>query len=216
MKAKGYYRGESSQATTPKLMLYSEIELKQNSPHVCAICDEGGDLVVCDGPCHRHFHKNVDCPAGKKWKCPSVCLAPDYVGEWQCFDCKHKTRSCFKCYVVGACDLEVKKCPHPLCVRSYCHVCLEPGTSACGLHICASCHQGPNDDEDGFLVQCMRCPSAWHKDCLEFIQKRGFATDRTIYTHTAHGQPNKGMFYCPAHDIDPTLGTPTRGHISWI
>lgn len=212
------YRGECSEApqSRPQLTLYSDIEINQNSPHVCAICDEGGDLIVCDGPCHRHFHKSVSCPLGQQWRCPTISLPEDHIGEWLCTDCKNEEHSCFRCHVSGKINQVVRKCPDPLCARFYCGQCLEPSVASCGLHACQTCGQGHNDGANGFLVQCMRCPKAWHKECLQFIQQRGFAQDRTIWDHSAHGQPEKGMFYCPDHAIDPTLGTPARTHISWI
>jgi hypothetical protein len=62
----------------PLLPLFSEAEVHQMMAHVCAICDDGGDLVICDGICLRQFHRNHESLGAEENKCPTVHLQTDH------------------------------------------------------------------------------------------------------------------------------------------
>ena len=84
------------------LELWSDIELRQCSPHLCGICDFHGDLVICDGPCHRQFH-HVNNFWETVGKCPAVLIAVDKVNDpWYCPECKDARCRCFKCGIVSS------------------------------------------------------------------------------------------------------------------
>jgi hypothetical protein len=55
----------------------SEDEIDQDDEELgdplCTICDDGGDLLCCDGPCMRSFHTSKD--AGTDSQCESLNLA---------------------------------------------------------------------------------------------------------------------------------------------
>ena len=56
----------------------------------CVLCEDGGDLLMCDGPCLRTFHLQClgmdSMPKGEKWFCP---------------DCSNKTHLCLVCNEIG-------------------------------------------------------------------------------------------------------------------
>jgi Helicase conserved C-terminal domain/PHD-finger len=58
---------------------------------ICALCEDGGLLVVCDGPCNRAFHL----------ECVHLKETPD-SSEWRCPDCTIKSHLCLICGEVGA------------------------------------------------------------------------------------------------------------------
>lgn len=66
VKAKGYPR------RAPENVMFTVAEVNQKSPHICAICEEGGELVICDGPCHRQFHPSVDSDGTSDYQCPFI------------------------------------------------------------------------------------------------------------------------------------------------
>jgi hypothetical protein len=58
---------------------------------ICALCEDGGLLIVCDGPCNRAFHL----------ECVHLTETPD-ASEWHCPDCRMKSHLCLICGEVGA------------------------------------------------------------------------------------------------------------------
>src|SRR5450759_4557825 len=57
---------------TPVTGEFNHAECCQKTPHVCAICEEGGDLLFCDGPCMRHFHRSYVSVGAQEFACPGV------------------------------------------------------------------------------------------------------------------------------------------------
>lgn len=191
---------------------WSDIELRQCSPHLCGICDFHGDLAMCDGPCHRQFH-HVDTVGEAVGKCPAVYVAPNQGDQpWYCPECKDKTYRCYQCGLISS---AARQCPQPYCVRFYCYGCLPLGVDSCPMHRCAACRQDHRDPHLANVVQCLRCPTTWHRGCLAESQRHGFATDREPWYHSADDQ-GRWMIYCPDHPIDPVLGTAGHDHISWL
>ncbi len=199
---------------------FSDVEKRQCSPHLCAICEGGGDLVICDGPCHRQFHR-THALQDSIGHCPGVFIPDAKSSEaWHCPDCTSQNAKCFQCGHLGTMHTDVRKCTKLYCVRWYCRRCLPLEKSTCPLHTCHSCELGYTSESLEDVVQCLRCPISWHKDCLQHIQRKDvdktrWGEDRPAWQHTSHDHIH-WMVYFPNHPIDPTLGTPKRNHISWL
>ena len=154
-----------------QLQLFSDVEVSQCSPHLCGICEYAGDLVICDGRCHRQFHVTRSEQESHSTRCPGVCIPEDQSSApWQCPDCTACRAKCFQCGVVGSMDSEVRKCLATYCVRWYCRACLPLEKRTCGLHSCHACHLPFASESLEDAVQCLKCPTAWHLDCLQHIQ----------------------------------------------
>ncbi|CAI5464975.1 unnamed protein product, partial [Closterium sp. Yama58-4] len=94
----GLYEGEEEE---------EEDEQVAGWDSVCYICDDGGDLVCCDGPCMRSFHVEPDSEEEKrrdKFHCPTIGLPDSEVHEketWLCPNCEAKQHVCFICHQLG-------------------------------------------------------------------------------------------------------------------
>lgn len=200
----------------PFVDMWERNQIHQKAAHVCAICDDGGHLIICDGPCLRHFHCNNNSNGARLSKCPRVGVRDSHVGLWRCADCALNCAQCAMCGKAGSwismsANPKLRKCPDELCTRFYCYDCLPPDADACPLHLCKECGLPDGADWDK-IVACPRCPSAWHLECLTKAQSNGYATDRPIYHHSSSGV-NRAFFYCLRHEIDPNLQTPVRDHM---
>ncbi|GLJ27023.1 hypothetical protein SUGI_0529760 [Cryptomeria japonica] len=203
---------------------------------VCAICDNGGDLLCCEGPCMRSFHPNKE--AGEDSNCKSLGLSKAQVKEIQnfyCRNCKYKQHQCFICGKLGSSDKslrpEVFNCVsatcglfyHPRCVS----IMIAPEAEAeelekkigdglqftCPVHRCIVCKQTEQKgDEDMQFAICRRCPKAYHRKCLP----------KSIHFEDVGDEPqrawddlipNRILIYCRKHKIDQELATPKRNHI---
>ena len=82
---------------------------------VCAVCEEPGELVCCDGPCKRVFHEG--------------CVPPNNPIEsgsrWLCADCRTRRYRCFVCKKWGAARTELVMCPKKACGKWYHGECLQ-------------------------------------------------------------------------------------------
>ncbi|OWM79770.1 hypothetical protein CDL15_Pgr023182 [Punica granatum] len=177
---------------------------------VCALCDNGGTILPCEGICMRSFHATKE--AGGDY-CESLGFINDAQVEaiplFRCKNCKYKKHQCFSCGRLSSSDTssgaEVFSCCsgtcghfyHPKCVAEL----LLPSDKAqaeelqkkiiagepfvCPVHKCLICHQSEDKTvHDLQLAVCRRCPKAYHRKCL----------------------PRD-------HIIDPKWGTPAREHI---
>eukprot|EP00262_Sarcandra_glabra_P020450 TRINITY_DN813_c0_g1_i3.p1 TRINITY_DN813_c0_g1~~TRINITY_DN813_c0_g1_i3.p1 ORF type:complete len:1283 (+),score=283.05 TRINITY_DN813_c0_g1_i3:209-4057(+) len=159
---------------------------------VCAICDNGGDIVCCDGGCLRSFHATK--VAGADSDCASLGYTKAQVDAMQiflCKNCQYKQHQCYACGKLGSSDkslgAEVFPCVSATCGRFYHPECvvkllhsgnedegnehkkkIESGESfTCPVHKCHVCKQGENKEvkELQFGI-CRRCPTAYHRKCL--------------------------------------------------
>ncbi|XP_031477785.1 protein ENHANCED DOWNY MILDEW 2-like isoform X2 [Nymphaea colorata] len=206
--------------------------------HVCAICDNGGEILCCEGPCLRSFHPTVE--AGSDSYCITLGLSNDQVKDTQnffCSNCQHKKHQCFACGLLGHSDKsanpEVFSCASAICGHFYHPKCVvqllypEGGNEAlvhkkriaagepfiCPIHKCIVCKRGENkDDNDLQFAICRRCPKVYHRKCLP--RKISFEETEEMAQRAWNGLiPNRILIYCLNHEIDRELGTPTRDHI---
>ncbi|KAL9147271.1 hypothetical protein ABFS82_13G162700 [Erythranthe guttata] len=169
---------------------------------VCAICDNGGNLLICDGKCMRSFHATVK--DGEESQCESLGFTNEELEElktvpFYCKNCEYKQHQCFACGELGSSDessdCEVFCCVngacglfyHPHCVAKLLH----PGDKsaveehrqkiaageqfACPAHKCHMCKElEVRSNPDLQFAVCRRCPRAYHKKCLP----RGIAFEK--------------------------------------
>ncbi|KAG1327307.1 hypothetical protein COCNU_01G012410 [Cocos nucifera] len=72
---------------------------------VCAICDNGGEILLCEGKCLRSFHATRD--AGIDTFCRSLGYSRAQVEAMQiflCKNCRYKQHQCFACGKLGSSD----------------------------------------------------------------------------------------------------------------
>ncbi|XP_073149237.1 protein ENHANCED DOWNY MILDEW 2 isoform X2 [Henckelia pumila] len=177
---------------------------------VCAICDNGGNIILCEGKCMRSFHANII--DGEESKCTSLGFTAAEVEalknvDFYCKNCEHKRHQCFACGKLGSSDdssgTEVFRCGngacghfyHPFCVAKLLH----PGNEAaakeqeekissgeqfaCPVHKCAACKElEVRSDEQLRFAICRRCPRAYHRKCLP--RKIAFEKDVDLSRNT--------------------------------
>ncbi|XP_058208752.1 protein ENHANCED DOWNY MILDEW 2-like [Rhododendron vialii] len=209
---------------------------------VCAICDNGGDILCCEGRCMRSFHATVE--AGSDSSCESLGLTNEHVEAIQnffCKNCQYKRHQCFCCGELGSSDkssgAEVFPCVsatcgrfyHPRCVAKLLHresaaevkelqKKISDGESfTCPIHKCFKCKQGENKmDPDLQFAVCRRCPTSYHRKCLpRKIAFEDVDAEGIIQRAWEDLIPNRILIYCLDHDIDDELGTPIRMHIKF-
>ncbi|WVY90502.1 hypothetical protein V8G54_036016 [Vigna mungo] len=206
---------------------------------VCALCDNGGNVICCDGVCMRSFHATEE--AGRENCCLSLGFTQKEVDEIQnfyCKNCEYRQHQCFACGKLGSSDklnnVEVFKCTsatcdrfyHPRCVAKLLPKVVKDVTEeferniadgipfTCPLHYCCVCKGLENtmDPELQFAV-CRRCPKAYHRKCLP----REISSEKNDILRAWEGllPKNRILIYCLNHEIDPELGTPVVDHIKF-
>ncbi|EXB81085.1 PHD finger-containing protein [Morus notabilis] len=209
---------------------------------VCAICDNGGDLLCCEGSCLRSFHATKE--AGEESFCASLGYTEeevDAIQQFLCKNCEYKQHQCFICGKLGSSDkysgAEVFCCVSATCGRFYHPHCVakvlhgdnevsakdlekkiaEGESFTCPVHKCLFCKQGENKkDPDLQFAICRRCPKSYHRKCLP--RKISFKTIKKegIVTRAWDNLlPNRILIYCLKHEIDNKIGTPHRNHIKF-
>ncbi|XP_024400871.1 protein ENHANCED DOWNY MILDEW 2 isoform X2 [Physcomitrium patens] len=212
---------------------------------LCIICDDGGELLCCDGPCMRSFHAIRD----PQHNCETLKLTKSaiakMVGQWLCKNCVYKKHQCYVCGELGDSDedLGVKrevfvcdvaccgKFYHPTCVaneialteddRKLLATNIQAGVEsfACPLHRCKKCGKGEDSTEESLLLaRCRRCPATWHKKCLPSGIRFAEETDdkHPEVRAWAFGDVYKRfIIYCTKHKIMKDLGTPKRNHVKF-
>ncbi|KAM6572084.1 hypothetical protein CsatA_016164 [Cannabis sativa] len=210
--------------------------------HVCAICDNGGQILSCQGRCMRSFHATRDAPGGEN--CPSLGYNDSQVNAiptFLCANCKYQQHQCFICGNLGSSDTssscKVFPCISATCGHFYHPECvakmLQPvnrcqteelrlsiaaGESfTCPAHKCFVCHQG--EDKKVMELQfalCRRCPKAYHRKCLPRSISFEYNYEKNIAQRAWDGLlPKRILIYCMDHEILSELGTPTRDHVKF-
>ncbi|CAK8560024.1 unnamed protein product [Lathyrus sativus] len=207
---------------------------------VCAICDNGGEVLPCEGRCLRSFHATIE--DGRDSLCESLGYTSTQVNafpNFYCDNCRYKKHQCFACGRLGSSDEssnpEVFPCVtancghyyHPECVARL----LNPGidtkqeeikqkiaiekTFLCPLHICSACRKGENRNvHDLQFAMCRRCPKAYHRKCLPKEISPVFDYYMGIEQRAWDNLLDKRiLMYCLDHEIVPELGTPARNHL---
>ncbi|KAL1307402.1 hypothetical protein HN51_049341 [Arachis hypogaea] len=217
-----------------------ESEEEDDSSHeVCVICDDGGNLTCCEGPCMRSFHaRKMD---GKGSKCASLGFSQkERIPSFYCKNCLYNQHQCFACGKLGSSDkvngAEVFKCASATCEYFYHPHCvakllsqinnhdaeeLERNISGansftCPVHYCCVCKEVENVMKPELqLAVCRRCPKSYHRKCLPREIAFEDDDDDDVIIRAWEGLlPNKRiLIYCLNHDIDEILGTPLRDHI---
>ncbi|KAJ7960300.1 Protein ENHANCED DOWNY MILDEW 2 [Quillaja saponaria] len=207
---------------------------------VCAICDNGGEILCCEGRCMRSFHATED--AGIESFCTSLGYSTSQVKaipNYLCENCKHQQHQCFACGKLGSSDVssgaEVFPCISATCGHFYHPECvvklLHPGDGTkaeeqrkkitagesftCPVHKCFRCKQGENKNVyDLQFAMCRRCPKAYHRSCLPREITFNCDYDNNIPQRAWDGLlTNRILIYCMDHKIVRELGTPHRNQL---
>ncbi|XP_017227306.1 protein ENHANCED DOWNY MILDEW 2 isoform X3 [Daucus carota subsp. sativus] len=223
----------------------AESDDEEQGDKVCAICDNGGDILCCEGKCLRSFHATEE--AGLDSDCVSLGFSDEQVEAIQnfyCKNCRYKCHQCFSCGKLGSSDdkssdCEVFRCVsgecgrfyHPHCVSKLLHPSREfeakelegkisSGASfTCPFHKCCVCKQTETEgDPELRFAMCRRCPKSYHKKCLprEIVFDGSDDADDVLPRAWEKLMPKKRiLIYCLEHEIDEELATPLRNHIKF-
>ncbi|XP_044370392.1 protein ENHANCED DOWNY MILDEW 2 isoform X2 [Triticum aestivum] len=145
----GMIRERGQQGTEAAMEKDYSVRMGFVDDYICAICDEGGDLICCDGDCGRSFHPTK--PTGEASHCDTLGLSEEQLElpEFLCENCASKKHQCFVCGELGSSDQGggeqvIIQCNKRGCKRFYHPECLPldinnlPGDS-CPMHECYSC-----------------------------------------------------------------------------
>ncbi|KAG9132177.1 hypothetical protein Leryth_022232 [Lithospermum erythrorhizon] len=219
----------------------SDDEEDDGFDYVCALCDNGGDILCCEGRCLRSFHATAE--AGEDSQCKSLGLSDERVKRLQmfcCNNCQYNQHQCYACGKLGSSDksagAEVFRCVIPTCGHFYHPHCvaklLSPRNDSkvkelrekissgeqfsCPIHECYVCKEGENKNERNLqFAVCRRCPKSYHRKCLpREIVFDGDEDDELMARAWEGLLPNgRILIYCLEHEIDEDLCTPLRNHI---
>ncbi|XP_052178870.1 protein ENHANCED DOWNY MILDEW 2-like [Diospyros lotus] len=217
--------------------------VEQSDPFdpICAICDDGGTELYCDGSCMRSFHATVE--EGFKSNCKSLGFSKEQaecINIFFCKNCQYKQHQCFACGELGSSDrlsgAEVFQCVsatcghfyHPHCVAKLLHhkspaeaedlrkKILAGESFICPVHKCIVCKQGENkEDADFKFAVCRRCPKSYHRKCLPREIAFENKEDEGIVRRAWDDFPNHILIFCLEHEIDTRINTPIRNHIKF-
>lgn len=140
---------------------------------LCALCGDGGLILLCDGPCHRSFHL----------ECVGLSSLPEESEKWLCPDCVAGRHMCLICNQIGNVGTEkgVLQCSEGTCGRFYHRKCLLTDKTLhvqwlgkkrfiCPQHFCSICLK-PEDKRKystaAVLSKCTHCPVSVHLKCLK-------------------------------------------------
>ncbi|XP_017699890.1 protein ENHANCED DOWNY MILDEW 2-like isoform X2 [Phoenix dactylifera] len=206
---------------------------------VCAICDDGGELLCCEGRCMRSFHATES--AGEDSGCNSLGYSKAQVEAIQiflCKNCQYNQHQCFACGKLGSSDksagAEVFCCVsatcghfyHPKCVAEL--LCPDNKSKAskyqkriaagksftCPVHKCVVCRQRENKEfRELQFAMCRRCPKSYHRKCLPREIAFEDTREGTVQRAWDGLLPNCTLIYCLNHTVMEELTTPARDHV---
>ncbi|CAL4998121.1 unnamed protein product [Urochloa decumbens] len=206
---------------------------------VCAICDNGGELLCCEGSCMRSFHAKLG--DGEDSYCATLGYTKAEVKaikNFLCKNCEYKQHQCFVCGELETSDganAKVFLCNnatcghfyHPKCVAQLLHPnkkneaselekSIVAGISfTCPVHWCFQC-KGLEDrtQEPLQFAVCRRCPRSYHRKCLP--KEISFEENDAEGIITRAWELSKRiLIYCLDHDMDLDIGTPSRDHLKF-
>ncbi|XP_073140588.1 protein ENHANCED DOWNY MILDEW 2-like isoform X2 [Henckelia pumila] len=206
---------------------------------VCALCDDGGNILCCEGNCMRSFHPTIESGAGSL--CESLGYTNDQVEAiptFMCPNCQYQLHQCFICGKLGSSDkslgAEVFACVSATCGRFYHPKCvsemiftddeykaqklrklIEDGDSfTCPAHKCFVCKKVENGSPDVRFAICRRCPKVYHRKCLprdiSFKRNDVMGIPQRAWDDLL---PKRTLIYCMDHKINSKLLTPKRNHL---
>ncbi|XP_072148269.1 protein ENHANCED DOWNY MILDEW 2 isoform X2 [Setaria viridis] len=206
---------------------------------ICAICDNGGDILCCDGPCMRSFHAKIG--SGEDSYCDTLGYTEAQVEAMKiflCKNCEYKQHQCFICGVLEPSDGAAAKvflcnnatCGHfyhPKCVAKQLHPnnrneateleknITEGFSFTCPIHWCFRC-KGLEDrtQEPLQFAVCRRCPKSYHRKCLPREISFQDIEEEEIITR-AWELSKRILIYCQDHEINSEIDTPVRDHIEF-
>ncbi|KAE8734933.1 putative Acyltransferase [Hibiscus syriacus] len=226
-----------------KQKLANEVRYLPSLFLVCAICDNGGNIICCDGRCMRSFHPTADEESACESSCESLGLTPKQANALEtflCKNCEHNQHQCFACGKLDSSDkssgAEVFCCSNATCGRFYHPHCVakllhedkvaaeEHGKKisageffTCPTHKCCVCKQGENKKvKELQFALCRRCPTSYHMKCLPREIAFDDIEEEGVIQRAWEGLlENRVLIYCLKHEIDDELGTPKRDHIKF-
>ncbi|PIN01457.1 Histone-lysine N-methyltransferase [Handroanthus impetiginosus] len=216
----------------------SDAEKDELFDRVCALCDDGGELLCCEGRCIRSFHPTVE--SGASSFCESLCYSSEEVGAIQtflCKNCQYQRHQCFICGRLGSSDkssgAEVFPCVSATCGHFYHPHCvsellfpedkeqaqelqkqIKAGNSfTCPAHKCYVCKKG--EDKTMQFAICRRCPKAYHRQCLPRNISFECNDAKNIPQRAWENllAANRILIYCLDHKISCKVLTPRRDHL---
>lgn len=159
--------------------------MKDHFSEVCTVCADGGELVVCEGPCKQAFH--IKCLS------PNAAKTVETEDKWFCPDCSNGYHTCLLCREGGYTGVKdgVFECADENCGRFHHMACIKKSKQArmldetnntflCPLHECCKC----SDTATPVQVHCLRCPKGFHNMCLD---------------HKHSLRLHKNLIICPDH-----------------
>ncbi|KAJ1266992.1 hypothetical protein BS78_07G022300 [Paspalum vaginatum] len=211
-----------------------------STDELCALCDDGGNLLSCIGQCKRSFHPT------KKDGRESGCKTLGYtsaqlkeIGSYLCNNCKYKQHQCFQCGELEPSaepNAKVFKCKNSSCGHFYHPKCvaklLEPDDSdgdescelaqrimegmpfTCPVHWCFKCRRMEDRTQTAMqLAACRRCPKSYHRECLP--REISFEKKGKNIKQRAWNLSGIVIIYCLDHEICEATGSAKRGHIKF-
>ncbi|KAL6520737.1 hypothetical protein OROHE_016918 [Orobanche hederae] len=165
---------------------------------VCAICDNGGNLYICDGKCMRSFHATVE--DGEESQCESLCFTDEELEvikdvSFYCKNCEYKQHQCFACGKLGSSDEssgpECSHIPEIRGVSVICFIIMKCDLSNKGHVIKESCLMF-----DVFCCVNGACGFFYHPCCVaKLLHPEDEAAAEEHQQKIAAGE----KFACPAH-----------------
>ena len=146
------------------------------TPALCRVClMPGGNVVKCDGGCHREFHPEcLGVKTPEQFRMMNQWIFES--GRYDCNDCRVGKATCDECGRVGFLDERTEglvRCAVPGCGRAYHRNCLpfnamESGVLTCPAHACRMCSEDDPavcpmhaSSPQRRMLTCVRCPTAF-------------------------------------------------------